>query len=315
MLPADTSGSTPVLDLNDQKYRITGRKWVDPCGIMLNRALPYLHGPHLVRDGPVLDPTKIFSNPAIEEGDDKDSWEFVRYLGGGAFGRATLWEKIGPTNEVVETVVVKEIERDPSPKVPSFLPANADEPDLPQEVAIQRDLNIENNRTIVYLRNYKFGHSVQRGRLYMQHYEYGDLDRLYKLNMVYGHFLPEWFICEVILDFCEALETLEIDPPQDTKVVHNTVRGQGPLRPDGFQTWHGDQKPKNVMVGRRQSEHRKPKQAYPERPAVVMGDFGISEYSHSDRNADAFNPAHILNDGDITGLSTAGTPGYSTPVS
>jgi hypothetical protein len=185
----------------------------------------------LKQPGPVIDPASLFTNPAIEDGKDQDLWEFVRYLGGGNFGRAALWEKIGKNNKVIETVVVKEIEE--------FTAASILDQELPQEVAIQRDLNINNNSTIVYLRNYKFGHATQTGRLYMRHYEYGDLHRLYRLNLIYGHFLPEWFICEVILDFCEALKTFELEPPRDTAVKHSPSRGKGPREPDGFQVWHG----------------------------------------------------------------------------
>lgn len=238
----------------------------------------------------------LLSKPGVEEDDVGSEWTCARYLGAGSFGRVGLWVKKSKDGKVVDTVAIKEADR-------AWRPANTQDVNLPIEVAINRDLNIHDQTHINYLRGYRYGKATQRGRLYLRHYKYGDLDMLHKAYAIYGHWLPEWFCFELLRDFCKSLKALSQPPPQDTKVDLSGVDGKKRDRTD-FETVHQDMKPENVFVDEI-LDRGDMFEGVLERPTPVLADFGEAAYTHE---KDFENPRELE-------LALGGTPGYKPAVS
>jgi serine/threonine protein kinase len=228
-------------------------------------------------------------------------------VGAGSFGRVALLVKKSPDGQTLDTLALKEADH-----MWVSREARKGEPNLPIEVAINRDLNTHDAVHISYLRSYKYGKSTKRGRLYLRHYQYGkyntfpkqtladlyfpqgDLDLLHKAYLVYGHWLPEWFIYEVLRDFCKSLKALDEAPPVDTKVKLNARR-------ELFKTVHQDLKPENIFLDDvilKSDTHK----GVPDRPMPVLADFGEADYTHPD---DSKNPVS---------LARGGTRGYKPLV-
>jgi hypothetical protein len=92
----------------------------------------------------------------------------TRTVGAGSFGRVALLVKKSPDGQTLDTLALKEADH-----MWVSREARKGEPNLPIEVAINRDLNTHDAVHISYLRSYKYGKSTKRGRLYLRHYQYG----------------------------------------------------------------------------------------------------------------------------------------------
>lgn len=233
----------------------------------------------------------LIGNPGVEEESESGGqWRFTRYLGAGSFGRVGLWVKESADGEFLDRVAIKELDHEWVGRE-----ATKDEPNLPMEVAINRDVNTYDATHIAYLRNYKYGgRACPRGRLYLKHYKYGDLDRLHKAYAIYGHWVPEWFCYEVLRDLCVSLTALSQPPPLDTKVALTYPEGKAGDN-SIFETVHQDVKPENVFLDEAM--------ASPDRPAPVLADFGEADYTHV---KDDTNPRQF---------ALGGTVGYKPAVS
>lgn len=290
-LPAEPQN--PPLPLSLETYEVDGKAWLLASNnVNLSSFIDTLTDGKL--HGPGKDVFKIMnfllSNPGIEEGEEDAQWTFSRYLGAGSFGRVGLWAKESPKGEVLDRIAVKEADHRWVNRE-----ATKAEPNLPMEVAINRDLNTYDAIHIAYLRNYKYGgQACPRGRLYLKHYKYGDIDMLHKAYAIYGHWLPEWFLHEALRDLCASVIALNKPPPADTKVELEYPEDKSGNK-SVFQTVHQDVKPENVFLDECISDRP--------RPAPVLADFGEADYTHVD---DPKNPES---------LALGGTVGYKPTVS
>lgn len=291
ILPAEPTDPPQPLSLDT--YEVDGKVWLLASNnINLSSFIDTLTDGNL--PGPSKDVSKIInfllSNPGVEEGEDDAQWKFNRYLGAGSFGRVGLWAKESPGGEVLDRIAVKEADHQWVNRE-----ATKAEPNLPMEVAINRDLNTYDATHVAYLRNYKYGgRACPRGRLYLKHYKYGDLDKLHKAYAIYGHWLPEWFLYEVLRDLCASVIALNKPPPTDTKVALEYPEDK-PGDKSIFQAMHQDVKPENVFLDEYTSDMP--------RPAAVLADFGEADYTHLN---DPKNPESFAG---------GGTPGYKPRVS
>ncbi|ETN36353.1 uncharacterized protein HMPREF1541_08630 [Cyphellophora europaea CBS 101466] len=290
ILPAQLQNPPVFLDLD--AYGVVGKSWTKDSSVGLLTLLDsYTDGKLIGRNIDTLKLMKFLqSKPGVEEDEGDDQWKLVRYLGAGTFGRVGLWVKISEDGELLDSIAIKEADH-----MWMNREANKREPNLPIEVAIQRDLNTYDATSISYLRNYKYGAATRRGRLYLKHYKYGNLDLLHKAYAIYGHWLPEWFCYEILLDFCASLRALDQPPPEDTKVDLTDARGITHERED-LKTIHQDIKPENVFLDDLPGKD-KPKKGHA-RPVPVLADFGEADYTYENH---ANNPRS---------LACGGTQGY-----
>lgn len=227
------------LNLDDKSYEIQGKSWTERAAIRLGKLFAFETA--IGDDARNETVIKFLKNqPGISKTEDDDDavWEPVRFLGAGAYGRVGLWNKTSKEGKTLDTVAVKEMDRADAAGDAKWEPANPKEPRLPREVAINRDINIKDATHSTYVRGYKFGTLRDRGRMFMRPYEHGDVDFARRMYMIYGWFLPEWYIWSFTLDMCDSLEAMDSSPPADTKYEDKKWRGRKKPKYAALKTAH-----------------------------------------------------------------------------
>jgi serine/threonine protein kinase len=218
-----------------------------------------------------------------------ETWQPVRALGKGGFGMVGLWEKRNGQGVLEDSVAIKEMER----VLHGGYHLHRD-PAVAKEAVIMKQVNDaeqghgwETQNNIIRLRSFKFFPFSRRWRFYIEFAENGDLHKLLYSYKAWNTYLPEEFLWHVFHSLAKVVVVMNQGPFFDPETEQGV---DGPVV-------HLDIKPDNVYLGKPDE-----KALFTHYPTMKMGDFGLSEITHS---MDELNPR----------VYRKGTPDYLPPVS
>ena len=189
-------------------------------------------------------------------------WQFDRPLGLDSFGAAALFKAIDGSSTIMDEVVIKTAEYNPTMVI------NRNEPELSKEAGVMALCNKLDTPALLRLRDFKYYLADDDGptewRYFLENGEHGDLERLRLRYKAWQLWFPEYFLWHLFYWLADGLDELENGSFRrlDEDHLGEDAPGQYIL--------HKDIKPQNVFLG------RPPVSGPADYPAPKVADFGLA---------------------------------------